>query len=69
MTKKKLGRCVALDSNGRRCRREATVSERYHGDDELYGYLVETNSPQWVVVELCDRHVDLKPEGRKGVTR
>ncbi|MGW8178193.1 MAG: hypothetical protein ACWGQW_05410 [bacterium] len=47
-------RCVALDSDGKRCRKKATWKGEYHGDGEIYTYF--DNAPQWVQVEMCNEH-------------
>ena len=52
-------RCVALDSDGRRCRSTQTRVDSYHGDDEIYDYIVELSEEKtaaWVFVRLCKRH-------------
>ena len=52
-------RCSALDSHGNRCKSTETRIDAYHGDAELYGYIVELsdqNTPAWVFVRLCKRH-------------
>jgi hypothetical protein len=48
-------RCAALDSNAKRCRREATRSERFSGDSEMRGWPHEDH-PSWVLVRLCTKH-------------
>ncbi|KKL27606.1 hypothetical protein LCGC14_2383440 [marine sediment metagenome] len=52
-------RCAALDSEGRQCRSTRTRVDSYHGDDEIYDYIVglsEEKTPGWVFVRLCKRH-------------
>jgi hypothetical protein len=49
--------CVALDNNGRRCRRRAVRVEQYHGEHEIYGYFNEP-WPTWVRAALCPRHCE-----------
>ena len=50
-------RCAALDMNGKRCGHLSTHTEQYHGDHELYGYLVSDGQrPSWVLVKLCGKH-------------
>lgn len=46
--------CVALDQNGKRCRKPAIVQGHYHGDSEIYGY--GDANPGWVVVWFCAKH-------------
>lgn len=52
----KFGKCVALDMNGKRCRRDAVEMIRYHGDPELYGSYLGRNEPGWLLAALCDKH-------------
>lgn len=47
--------CIALDMNGKRCRRGASRVEQYHGDGEIYGPW-SNPWPQWVRAALCDSH-------------
>lgn len=46
--------CVALDKNGKRCKKRATWKGYYHGDSEMYTHFDE--APQWVQVEMCNEH-------------
>lgn len=50
-------RCVALATDGRRCSNAATVTVKYHGDDELYGVSYEPK-PGWVLAHFCEKHAD-----------
>lgn len=50
-------RCAALDDHGRQCRNLAVAVERYHGDQELYGYL-SLRRLVWVRVATCQKHRD-----------
>ena len=59
---KGVGRCAALDGNGKRCGREGVRWVSYHGDHELYGYGSEP-WPSWVRIALCERHSE--PERRR----
>lgn len=61
-----IGRCQALDMNGKRCRRRATRHMKYHGNHELY----DSNGPEptWVQIVLCDKHCERarRSSGGKG---
>ena len=50
--------CQALYSSGRRCKKKALYCILYHGDGEIY----DSNSlePSWVLVYLCEKHVEVK---------
>lgn len=50
-----LGRCVALDMDGRRCRSKAVVMTRYHGDPESHSSL-DPEAVGWVAAPFCDKH-------------
>lgn len=65
MKKLQLGRCVALDQHGGRCRKAATMHERYHGNEEFYGYLTERKGVQWIVAAFCDEHGPALPKPKK----
>lgn len=62
----RLGRCVALDGMGHRCRKQATMRERYHGDQEFYGYLTDRANVGWVVAAFCDVHGQSPASRTKG---
>ena len=47
-------RCVALDINGKRCRKCAAWRGGYRGNDEESLY--HDVYPKWVLVELCNVH-------------
>ena len=47
--------CQALDMNGNRCPKMATIEQYYHGDNELY-YSYNDDVPQWIIVKLCEKH-------------
>jgi hypothetical protein len=49
-------RCVALDRDGKQCHRQAVAVERYHGDDQLYGFLTERADLGWVRIAVCSVH-------------
>lgn len=55
-------RCSALDSDGRQCPYEATYTENYHGEDELYGYFSHSSMKErvWVRVYFCNKHVSIE---------
>jgi hypothetical protein len=48
-------RCVALDQDGKRCRRKAEWKGPYHGNPDFYLPLNEYG-PGWVRVEFCRLH-------------
>ncbi len=49
---RQVGRCCALDENGKRCRRKAVRPTHYFGDPELF----DGQQVRWVYVEFCDVH-------------
>lgn len=48
-----LGRCVALDQDGKRCRKQATGYVRYHGENELTAF---SERASWVAAAFCEPH-------------
>lgn len=48
--------CQRLNRDGFRCRRQATHSQDYHGNPEIYGLMEEKKSLGWVKIYLCDYH-------------
>ena len=48
--------CIALDNDGKRCRRRAVRIEHYHGDSEIYGTCNNDPWPCWVRAAFCDEH-------------
>jgi hypothetical protein len=57
MSERAMGRCVALNSAGRRCRAAAVTMTRYHGDGESYSAFDET-AVRWVAAPFCYRHAE-----------
>ena len=47
-------RCCHLDGGGKRCKKRALYSFKYHGDSELYNTF--NGRPNWVVVHFCEEH-------------
>lgn len=50
-------RCSYLDSNGRQCKKIGQFSRKYHGEGELYKTYGDKNTPHWVQVYLCKKHL------------
>lgn len=48
---RKRRRCIALDQNGRQCRRASDGVYAYHGESELYADKVT-----WVAAPFCFNH-------------
>ena len=48
-------KCVALDSNGKRCRRRAVWEGPYHGDHEFVIDL-EDREVSWILAKFCSKH-------------
>ena len=46
-------RCMALDNDGDRCKKRATIGQTYHGNPEHIGY----DTCSWVIVYLCPEHM------------
>ena len=54
---KKMPRCNALDSNGKRCRKHSAIEHDYHGNSELYQLLDNKGiEVHWVRINLCIDH-------------
>jgi hypothetical protein len=52
---KRKERCVALDSQGNRCKKIAIIEDYYHGDTENI-YTDYNEQVQWVRIAFCERH-------------
>lgn len=44
--------CQALDMNGNKCRRKATIETSVHCDSEVY---YGSNGNLWVAIHLCEK--------------
>jgi len=52
---KRRERCIALDSQGNRCKKIAAIEDHYHGDTENI-YTDYNENVQWVRIALCEEH-------------
>lgn len=64
-----MNRCVALDINGKQCRRTAIGLYSYHGESELYGGWDEVGEPSWVVAAFCEKHTTKDETHEQGMAR